>query len=372
MPKEQVNLYVGTRKGSYVVRSDQRRRNWKVDGPFHEDADVFHVAPDPRHSGHVYSLANSPFWGPVLYRSTDGGRRWKEIATPGLDRRSARKPAYGGPRSEPVQNLWHFEPGPVSAPRRLYIGIDPHGLYRSDDLGASWTEVAGIAKHPTREMWTPGAGGRCLHTVLIDQSRPGRLYVGISAAGTFRSDDDGESWAPKNRNVRTDFLPNKSPEVGQCVHHVAMDPADPQVLYRQDHCGIYVSEDGADRWVRVGKSLPSDFGFVVATAAALPGGAIFAPLHPTGRRMADHRLQLQFYDRARRQFRPMLRPSRFVGDFGTHREALATDTLDPAGIYLGTTTGDLVYTPNGGRSWGAVPFRFPTIHSVSAAVAGRS
>lgn len=368
MAKKQVSVFVGTRKGSYVVRSDPRRRTWKVEGPFHEDADVFHVAPDPRHPGHVYSLANSPFWGPVLYRSTDGGRRWKEIATPGLDRRSSRKPAFDGPRQDAVQNLWHFEPGSASAPKQLFVGIDPHGLYRSDDLGASWTEVAGIAHHPTRGQWAPGAGGRCLHTVLLDPNRPGRMYVGISAAGGFRTDDGGETWAPKNRNVRADFLPNKYPEVGQCLHHMTLDPEDSRVLYRQDHGGIYISEDSGDRWTRVGKALPSDFGFVVATAPALPGGAIFAPLYAMGRRMENHRLQLHFYDRAEQKFRPMLRPSRFVGDFGTHREALATDSLDPAGVYLGTTTGDLVYTPNGGRTWGAVPYRFPAIHSVAATV----
>ncbi len=368
MTKAQVCLYVGTRKGSYVARSDTRRRTWKVEGPFHEEADVFQVREDPRHPGHVYSLANSPFWGPVVYRSTDGARRWAEIATPGLDRRSRRTPALDGPRSEPVHNLWHLEPGPESAPKRLYVGVDPHGLYRSDDLGKSWSEVRGIAEHPTRSLWTPGAGGRCLHSILLDPSRPGRLYVGISAAGTFRSDDDGEAWAPKNRDVRADFLPNKTPEVGQCVHHLALDPEDPRIVYRQDHGGIYVSEDAADRWLHVGKSLPDDFGFVVATAPGLPGGAIFAPLLAPGRRMAGHRLQLHFFDRKRRTFRPLLRPSRFVGDFGTHREGLTTDALDPTGIYLGTTAGDLVYSPNGGRSWGAIPFRFPTIHSVSATV----
>lgn len=372
MAKTQVNVYVGTRKGSYVVRSDAARRSWKVEGPFHEDADVYHVVADPRHPGHVYSLANSPFWGPVLYRSTDGGRAWKEIKTPGLERRSSRTPAYDGPQTLPIRNLWHLEPGPASAPKRLYVGLDPHGLYRSDDLGASWEAVEGIEKHPTRDKWNPGAGGACLHTILIDPDRPGRMYVGISAAGAFRSDDDGETWIPKNRNVRADFMPDKYPEVGQCAHHLALDPADPSVVYRQDHGGIYISEDGADRWVRVGKPLGSDFGFVVATAPALPGGAIFAPLEAMGRRMPGHRLQLQFYDRTKQSFRPLLKPSPFVGDFGTHREALGTDTLDPAGIYLGTTGGDLVYTPNGGKSWGAIPFRFPGIHSVSTSVGARA
>lgn len=368
MANQRVALYLGTRKGTYVARSDAQRRKWKVEGPFQTGTDVFHVAPDPRHPGTAYALANNPFFGPVLYRTTDEGRKWREIATPGLDRSKARTPSFEEDRPPlPIENLWHLEPGPASAPRRLFIGVSPHYLYRSEDSGRSWVNVTGIAEHPTRSKWAPGAGGRCLHTVIVDPKNPQRMYVGISAAGTFRSDDGGVGWSPCNRGVSAGFLPVEYPEVGQCVHHVALDTEDPKVAYRQDHGGIYISEDGMDHWQHVGKGLDSDFGFVVATAPGLPGGAVFAPLNGEDRLMAKHRAQLQWYDRAKQRFRPMIKNSSIVGEFGTHREGLAIDRLDPAGIYLGSTTGDVIYSPNGGRSWGLLPFRFPGIHSVSVA-----
>ncbi|MGI0055405.1 MAG: WD40/YVTN/BNR-like repeat-containing protein [Thermoplasmata archaeon] len=369
MPERRVNVLLGTRKGAYIARSDRHRKNWKIEGPYQEGNEVFHVAPDPRHPGHVYSLANNSFFGPSVYRSTDHGRHWKEIATPGLDRRRGRKVSSGGNRRPiPIENLWHFEPGPASAPRQLYIGVAPHLLFRSDDAGRSWTSLKSVANHPTRKRWMPGAGGACLHTVVLDPKRPQRMYIGLSAAGTFRSDDGGESWVPRNRGVETPFLPVRFPEVGQCVHHFALDPHDPKVAYRQDHGGIYVSEDSMDHWERVGSQLDSDFGFVVATAPALPGGAIFVPLSGETRTVSGRKAQIQWYDRRTGNFRPMIRHSPFAGDFGTHREGLATDQLDPAGIYLGTTTGNLIYSPTGGKSWGSIPFQFPAIHSVSVSV----
>ena len=372
MATKNVAVYLGTYKGTYIARSDAGRRRWSVEGPFQAGENVYHAAPDPRHPGHVYSLANNAFWGPVLYRSIDGGRRWTEIGTPGLDRRRTRQPSFDeAPSSKPIVNLWHFEPGPPGSPRTLYVGVDPHYLYRSTDAGRTWENLRGIAEHPTRPEWNPGAGGRCLHTVILDPTRPHRMYIGISAAGTFRSDDGGESWIACNRGVRADFLPNKTPEVGQCVHHVAIDPDDPKVFYRQDHAGIYVSDDAMDHWRHVGGALDHDFGFAVATAPALPGGAIFAPLVGESRTMPGHRAQVQWYDRRTERFRPMIRTSPTTGDFTVRREGMVADRLDPAGIYLGTTTGDLIFSPNGGRSWGVVPYRFPTINSVSVSVAGR-
>jgi hypothetical protein len=365
-----VEVWIGTRKGGYVARSDARRRSWTVAGPFQEDRDVFHIAPDPRRPGTVYLAANSGWWGPALYRSRDSGRKWTEVSVPGTPRTGQRKPPFELPSAKfPIKNLWHVAPGPASEPRSVFLGVDPASLWRSDDEGATWEGIAGINEHTSRPSWNPGAGGMCLHTILIDPKEPRRMYVGISAAGTFRTDDGGEHWSPCNRGVSADFLPDRWPEVGQCVHKVALDRDDPSVLYRQDHCGIYVSRDRADRWTRVGKGLDDDFGMVVATAGSRPGEALFMPMNSRPRTSLGGQFQLYRWGLRDRRWTPLVRRGTWPGAYGTHREGLATDELDPTGIYVGTTTGQLIYSPDDGRRWSEIPYQFPGIHSVAAIVA---
>lgn len=365
--KAKVRLFVGTRKGGYVVESNVERRKWTVHGPFQPGGDVFHVIADPREEGAVYASVNSPFLGPMLFRSADWGRKWKEIAPPMMTvRRDRPAPDFSGPPpAHPVTNLWHVEPGPENEPKTMFIGIDPASLFRSDDRGTSWTPLNGLNEHPTRPQWNPGAGGMCLHTILLDPSRPRRMYVGISAAGTFRSDDGGEHWTPMNHGVRVSFLPEKHPIVGQCVHKIALDPADPDTIYRQDHDGIYVSHDAMDSWKRIGRPLPHDFGFVVAAPRATPGVAYFVPLESQARVSPGGSLQVWRWTDATRRWTPTIKGHQFPGDVGTHREGLAADRLDPPGLYLGTTTGQVFYTRDGARSWGQVPYNFPAIHSVT-------
>ncbi len=372
---DRVVLMVGTRKGGYLLRSDTSRRHWKIGPCIADGSDVYHVTADPRHPGEFYALANNDFWGPMVLRSTDGGDRWREAPTPRLPRRSQRTPgmAEGGESSpaRSVRNLWHLTPGPADRPGTLFLGADPHLLFRSDDHGRSWAEVPGLTEHPTRDRWNPGAGGPCVHTILLDPAHPGRLYVGISAAGTFRSDDLGESFRPVNRGVRADFQPDRYPEVGQCVHKIALDPRDPQTIYRQDHCGMYVSRDGMDDgWTDIGRGLPSRFGFGVATAPALPGRAFFLPLDPQSRTTLGDGLQIYQYTDRDHRWRPLIRGNPFPGRHAIHREGLAADRLDPAGIYLGTTTGRIVWSADGGRDWTMLPLQFPAIHSVEAFVEG--
>jgi hypothetical protein len=366
MRDRSVRVWLGTRKGGYVVEGDVRRRRWKVKGPFQEGRDVFHVAPDPRHPGTVYAAVNDGWWGPLLVRSRNWGTKWTEVSTPGTPRFRQRKPPVEAPSASfPIKNLWHLEPGPEGEPRSIFLGVDPASLWRSDDEGAHWSGVPGINDHSTRASWNPGAGGMCLHTILIDPENPRRMYVGISAAGTFRTEDGGEHWRPLNRNVRADFLPEKYPQVGQCVHKVALDTADPATLYRQDHCGIYVSHDRAETWTRIGKPLGDDFGMVVACAPALPGTAFFAPLKGQSRVIAGGRFRIYRWKDADRRWTALSAGPRFPGAYGMHREGMATDGLDPAGVYVGTTTGQLFQSANAGRTWGLVPYQFPAIHSVT-------
>lgn len=363
-----VRVLVGTRKGAYVLETDRSRRRFKVRGPFHPGNDVFHVVADPRHPGEVYALVNSPFFGPMLSKSTDWGARWKEIATPLLPKRSDRQPSFDPKASPgPLVNLWHLEPGRPETPDTLYLGVDPASLFVSEDRGASWSPATALNDHPTRPKWNPGAGGMCLHTILWDPARKDRMYVGISAAGVFRTDDGGASWVPKNQGVAVSFLPEKRPEVGQCVHHVAMDPGRPERLFRQDHDGIFVSPDAGDHWKRIGRPLFSDFGFVVATTPSLPGEAFFVPLEGQMRTGQNGQIQVYRWSERTGRWSPTLHGRPFPGDVGTHREGLAADALDPAGIYLGTTGGQILYSRDGARHWAEVPYRFPAIHSVAVA-----
>jgi hypothetical protein len=364
-----VRVYLGTRKGSYVVKTDRKRRKFSVARPAHEGRDVFHVAPDPRRPGDVYAAVNSSWFGSMLFRSGNYGAKWTEVGTPMMTRSVASPPADAaeppGKSRGPIVNLWHIEPGPESEPNRVYVGVDPAALYVSDDRGDSWEGVPGINEHATREKWNPGAGGMCLHNIILDPENPKRMYIGISAAGTFRSDDGGATFRPMNRGVVVSFLPEKNPEFGQCVHHVAMDGGDGQLFYRQDHDGIYVSHDRMESWTHVGKALKNDFGFVTATPRAQPGTAYFMPVPGSSRVTGTGGFQVYRWTERDRRFRPLVRPGQFPGQFGTHREGLAVDALDPAGIYVGTTTGQLFVSPDAGKSWSLVPYQFPGIHSVS-------
>jgi hypothetical protein len=376
MAKNQsVRVLLGTRKGTYVLTGDTRRKTWKVGPVAHEGSEVYHVVADPRHPGHLYAAVNNPFWGPMVQQSRNWGKTWKEVATPLLPVQKDRKmeinessPSTPVPRV--VNNLWHIEPGLPSEPETLYLGADPHLLFRSSDLGASWQPIAAINDHPNKKKWSPGFGGACLHTILVDPRDARRLYIGLSAVGTFRSDDGGQKWTPTNRGVEAPFLPDKFPEWGQCVHHVVADSADPDTFYRQDHGGMYVSHDRMDSWVRIGKALGDDFGFGVASARSAPGKAFFVRLDGAGRFTAEGHFQVQEWNDRSRTWRKLLAPTAFPGNFGVQREGIAADALDPAGIYVGTTTGHLFVSPDEGRHWNLVPFSFPAIHSVSVASPG--
>jgi len=375
MADKRVRVLLGTRKGTYIVESDSRRRSWKVRPPAHAGWDVFHVTADPRFPGTLYAAVNSGFWGPIAYRSTDWGKSWKEMTTPLTPVKKDRKPGFnddnpsaGVPR--PVVNLWRFAPGHASEPKTLFVGVDPHMLFRSDDRGGSWSPVSAINDHPTKKDWAPGFGGPCLHTILIDPRDARRMYVGISAAGTFRSDDAGEHWRPVNERVNAPFNPDPYPEFGQCVHHVALDAADPDIAYRQDHGGIYVNRNGMEgKWQRIGKLAggpKDDFGFCAATPAATPGRAYFVPLTGMARTTPNGGLQVWEWSEEGERWKVLMSPKLFPGDFGVQREGISADSLDPAGIYVGTTTGQLVLSPNAGKSWQLVPYQFPAIHSVEA------
>jgi len=369
---DRIRILVGTRKGSYIVEGDRKRKSWKVGPAAHVGQEVYHVVADPRHPGDLYACVNSWLYGPVVYGSHNYGKKWAEIGTPLMASTKTRPPKFDGNPDTPapvypLANIWHVEPGLPSEPDTLYLGADPHLLFRSKDRGTTWEPIESLNNHPARKDWSPGAGGACLHTILVDPRDAQRLYVGLSAVGTFRSDDGGESWKPTNKGVEAPFLPNKHPETGQCVHDVAADAADPDTFYRQDHGGMYVSHNRMEKWSRIGKPLGDDFGFSVSSPSSAPGRAYFIRLDGQARVTGEGHLQVYEWNDKTRKWRKLLSPTAFPGHFGVQREGIATDNLSPAGIYVGTTTGQLFVSPDAGKTWKLVPFQFPGIHSVSIA-----
>jgi len=355
-----VNVLLGTRKGAFILQSDTRRRTWKMKGAFLQSSPVFHMAFDTRDGKTIYAAVNSGQFGPTVQRSKDLGKTWENAKKP---------PRFAEASNLKVENVWHVEPGPAEEPGVVYAGVAPAALFRSSDGGDSWEINEKLNNHPTRAEWQPGAGGLCLHSIILDPTRPKRMYVGISAVGVLKSENGGQTWDFKNRNVRTDFLPNKYPEFGQCVHKLVMDPKKPESLYQQNHCGVYRSTDGAENWVEISKGLPSGFGFPMVTHPHDSERFYVVPEEGDFFRVAAN-CELAVYETAnagrtwKKQNKGMPRERAYVG---YHREGLATDRLDPAGVYVGTRMGQLFHSSNEGKNWRLIAQWLPPIYSVSTA-----
>ena len=247
-------LLIGTRKGAFILSSDGARKSWKVSGPHNAGSEVFHLTYDSREGGVLFAAVNHLIWGPNIQRSYDLGKSWLPTKEP---------PRISGEETNTIKNIWHVEPGRESEDGVLYAGVDPAALFRTVDGGSTWQEVAGLSNHPTREQWQPGLGGLCLHSIVLDPSQPDRMWVGISAVGVFGTTDAGETWQTLNQGVRADFLPDRFPDFGQCPHKLLAHKERPDLLYQQNHCGVYRSDSAGNGWQDITDGLPSRFGFVV-------------------------------------------------------------------------------------------------------------
>jgi BNR/Asp-box repeat len=360
MPRQSpVKIWVGTRKGAFAFSSSDRKK-WTAEGPFFAGEEVHHVTQDPRDPKRQYAAAGNAWIGPHLHASTDGGKTWK-LSENGLALKDF-------PDAATLKRIWHIAPGAADEPGVVYVGADPGVLFRSADNGANWELVDALSRHSTRAKWTPGAGGMMVHSIQC--LGKGRLIVGISAAGAFRSNDAGKTWEPFNSNVRADFLPDKFPQVGQCVHKLKAHPHRPDALFQQNHCGIYRSDFTADQWTDISKGLPSRFGFALAVPAAEKQTLFTIPVES-----AEHRFVPQGklrVARSRDAGRTWKLLSKGLPQSNAYvlvlREAMASDDRDPAGVYFGTSTGTLFYSRDAGDSWQVLAQYLPPIYSVSAAV----
>lgn len=358
MPR--VAVLVGTRKGLFIVESDQTRREWKVRGPYLEGQNVMHATADPR-SGGILAAAQDWWFGPRIYQSRDAGHTWDEPAS---------GPTFPPDSGVKLEKVWHVEPGRPQEPGVIYAGGEPAALFKSSDGGQTWEWVKSLEEHPSRVDWQPSAGGLCLHTIILDPTDQGRLYAGISAAGFFRTDDGASSWRPANQGVRANFMPEQPPvypEWGQCVHKVVQNPARPERLYQQNHCGVYRSDDRGETWTEITGDLPSDWGHAAAVHPHDPD-TFYVCQGTSGYKhwVPDARMAVYRTRDAGATWQALHR------GFPDHeafvhvlREGMAADTLRPCGLYLGTNTGQLYHSADEGDTWAMVPALFPPISSVS-------
>lgn len=351
-----VLLMVGTRKGAFLLDSDETRRDWAVRGAFCEGFEIRDVSYDPS-DGTVYAAATSPWLGPVVFRSPDLGASWTHSSA-GL--------TYGdeGPQ---LTRVWSVTP----AHGAVYAGVEPAGLFRSADGGATWEHVEGLTRHPSRDGWFPGNGGLILHTIVPHPTDADRMWVGASAVGVFETVDGGATWEPRNRGVRQDYNPGEPAEVGSCVHKLALVPGTDQTLVQQNHCGVYRSEDGGVRWEEITGSLPSEFGFALGVHPREAQTAWVVPLTPPdrGRHMPDARAAVW---RTRDSGRSWQRLGAGLPQEGAWlsvlREAMGVDSLDRPGVYIGAQSGQLYASADEGETWREVASYLPAIASVDVAV----
>jgi photosystem II stability/assembly factor-like uncharacterized protein len=388
-----VRVLVGTRKGAFILTADGARKNWEVSGPHFAGWEIYHVKGSPVDPNRIYLSQTSGWFGQIIQRSNDGGKTWFQPGTPpgdsttgpgGMPKGESNKFVYdtsketGAPLTThqwydgtqhpwEFKRVWHLEPS-LSDPDTVLAGVEDAALFRSTDGGKSWHELSGLRGHGTGPRWQPGAGGMCLHTIIQDPKHPGRIYIAISAAGAFRSDDDGKTWKPINRGLVSPYIPDPNAEIGHCVHHVAFHPARPDVLFMQKHWDVMRSDNAGDQWREVSGNLPTDFGFVIDVHAHEPETIYVAPIKSDGEHFVpDGKLRIYRSRSGGNEWEALTNGLPQANCYvNILRDAMSVDTLDSCGIYFGTTGGQVYCSPDAGNSWSPIVRDLPSVLSVEA------
>jgi photosystem II stability/assembly factor-like uncharacterized protein len=362
-----IRLLVGTRKGAFILSADAARRNWSVAGPHFAGWEIYHLKGSPVDPNRLYASQSSGWFGQIVQRSDDGGRSWAPVGNDfQYDGIPGTHQWYDGtPHPWEFKRVWHLEPS-LTDPDMIYAGVEDAALFRSGDGGRSWHELSGLRTHTTGAAWQPGAGGMCLHTILPDPGNPDRIYIAISAAGAFRTDDGGATWKPINRGLHSAQIPDPTAEVGHCVHHIAMHKSRPDTLFMQKHWDVMRSDDAGESWHEVSGNLPTDFGFAIDVHAHEPETIYVVPIKSD----AEHFPlggQLQVY-RSRtggNDWEPLTRGLPQQDCYvNVLRDAMAVDQLDSCGIYFGTTGGQVYASADSGDTWQAIVRDLPAVLSV--------
>jgi hypothetical protein len=383
-----VRVLVGTRKGAFVLTSDGKRGKWQVDGPHFAGWEIYHVKGSPADPNRLYASQSSSWFGQVIQRSSDGGKTWDTPgggvktdpggmpagesnkfvydASPETGKPLTTHQWYDGTQKPWVfKRVWHLEPS-LDDPDTVFAGVEDAALFRSKDGGESWQELPGLRGHGTGPQWQPGAGGMCLHTIILDPKNSGRMFIAISAAGAFRTDDGGKTWKPINRGLNSRYIPDPTAEVGHCVHHVAMHPGRPNVLYMQKHWDVLRTDDAGENWTEISGNLPTDFGFVIDVNSNEPDTIYVVPIKSDSEHFVhDGKLRVYRSRTGGNEWEPMTKglPQKdcYVNVL---RDAMAVDVLEPCGVYFGTSGGQVYASADAGDNWAPIVRDLPPVLSV--------
>ena len=380
-----VRVLVGTRKGAFILSSDGKRQQWDVSGPHFAGWEIYHLKGSPADPNRLYASQSSGWFGQLIQRSNDGGKTWEPVGNKFVyDGVPGTHQWYDGkPHPWEFKRVWHLEPS-LKEPDTVYAGVEDAALFRSTDGGQNWQELSGLRGHGTGPQWQPGAGGMCLHSIILDNSGAGRMFIAISAAGAFRSDDGGQTWKPINRGLHSMFLPNPTAEVGHCVHHIARHPSRPNVLFMQKHWNVLRSDNAGDSWQDVSGNLPGEqmtypmkdqepvkadlkgFGFVIDVHAHEPETIYVVPIKSDAQHFPpDGKLRVFRSRTGGNEWEPLSKglPQKdcYVNVL---RDAMAVDSLDKCGIYFGTTGGQVYASADAGESWAPIVRDLPAVLSV--------
>jgi photosystem II stability/assembly factor-like uncharacterized protein len=362
-----VRVLVGTRKGAFVLTADGKRQHWDISGPHFGGWEIYHVKGSPVDPNRLYASQSNGWFGQIIQRSDDGGKTWEPAGNkfvyegvPGTHQ------WYDGtPHPWEFKRVWHLEPS-LTDPDTVYAGVEDAALFRSTDGARTWQELPGLRAHGSGPHWQPGAGGMCLHTIILDAGDPQRIYIAISAAGAFRTDDGGQTWQPINRGLYSKTMPNPTAEVGHCVHHVAMHPSRPKVLFMQKHWDVMRSDDAGESWHKISGDLPVDFGFVIDVHAHEPDTVYVVPIKSDSEHYPPEGKLRVYRSRAGgNQWEPLSNGLPQSDCYvNVLRDAMSVDSLDECGVYFGTTGGQVYVSPDAGDHWAPIVRDLPAVLSV--------
>ena len=362
-----VRVLVGTKKGAFILSADGKRDKWQVSGPFFGGLEIYHMKGSPVDANRIYASQGNDWFGQVVHRSDDGGLTWQTVGNEFLyEGETGTHQWYDGtPHPWEFKRVWHFEPS-LTDPDTVYAGAEDAALFRTTDGGMTWAELPGLRRHSTGNSWQPGAGGLCLHTILLDPVDPQRIFIAISAAGAFRTDDGGATWKPINRGLRSNYIPDEEAEVGHCVHRIAQHAARPNTLYMQKHWDVMRSDDAGDNWYEISGNLPTDFGFVVDVHAHDPETVYVVPIKSDSEHYPpEGKLRVYRSRVGGNEWEALTKGLPQKNSYvDVLRDAMAVDKLDSCGVYFGTTGGDVFASADGGDSWMPIVSSLPKVLSV--------
>jgi hypothetical protein len=362
-----VRVLVGTRKGAFVLTSDGKRERWRVDGPHFAGWEIYHVKGSSADPNRIYASQSSGWFGQMIQRSDDGGASWTPVDNKFVyDGETGTHMWYDGTQHPwEFKRVWHLEPS-ATDPDVVHAGAEDAAMFKTDDGGASWAELPGLRRHKSGPTWQPGAGGMCLHTILVDPVDPQRMYIAISSAGAFRTDDGGATWLPINRGLRSQYIPDPDAEVGHCVHRITMHPSRPDVLFMQKHWDVMRSDDAGAEWREVSGNLPTDFGFPIDVHAHEPETVYVVPIKSDSEHFPmEGKLRVYRSKTGGGEWEPLTKGLPQSDCYvNVLRGAMAVDGLDDCGVYFGTTGGQVYASSNSGDDWAPIVRDLPAVLSV--------